>query len=349
MTQQAPNLRATLADVAARAGVSIATASKVVNGKPDVSSETRERVEAAIDSLGYQPQRRREPDAAKGSIALLTDMINSTYAMEIVRGAMLACEQLGVDLAVERLHQEDDLRSGLTSAGLTHRLLSNNRLGAVALTAGLPESVYRDVMRARLPIVVIDPLDSTFAGAHSVGATNWHGGRSAAEHLIQLGHQRLGVLSGPHHSLSARARLDGFLSACRQAGITVPDAHVQSASFGTAAARETAKAWLAGLEELPTGIIASSDTQAMGVLQAARELGIEVPGDLSVVSYDDTYLASASTPPLTAVHQPLEEMGRRAIETVLRISGGDDSGSHHMELATRMVVRESTAPPRRPG
>lgn len=343
---QASNLRATLADVAARAGVSIATASKVVNGRPDVASDTRARVEAAIGSLGYQPQKRREANGGKGSVALLTDMINTAYAMEIVRGAMLACEELGVDLTVERLHQSDDLRTGLTSAGLTHRLLSHKRLGAVALTAGLPESVYRDVMQARLPIVMIDPLDSTFSGAYSVGATNWLGGRSAAEHLIELGHERLGVLSGPHHSLSARARLDGFLSGCAEAGIFLPDHLIQSASFGTAEARRTAKAWFSSLEELPTGIIVSSDTQAMGILQAAKELGIDVPADLSVVSYDDTHLAAAATPRLTAVHQPLEEMGRRAIETILRISNGIDSGSHHIELATRLVIRDSTAPSR---
>ncbi len=343
MIDPAPPSKATLADVAARAGVSLATASKVANGRPDVAAETREKVELAIQDLGYEALRRK-PLLGRPSLAFLADVISSTYAMEILRGALEAAEEAGVDLVVERTHARGEPPGQPASAALTRRLLASNRLGAVVLTSGVGKELYSSVVSARLPMVVIDPLDSSLPEVISVGATNWLGGRSAAEHLLGLGHEAVALLAGPKESLSAMARRDGFLSVFRQAGITIPETRFRNVRFDADQAATVAAEWL-GASSRPTAIMAGSDTQAMGVLRAAHRLGLSVPGHLSVISYDDTPLATWATPPLTTVRQPLADMGRRAVETALLVHAGGEPESRHIELATSLVVRQSTAPP----
>ncbi|MBB1483012.1 substrate-binding domain-containing protein [Tessaracoccus sp. MC1865] len=330
----------TLAAVATRAGVSLATASKVANGRPDVADGTRIRVERAILELGYETNRRT-PSAARPSIAFLADVITSTYAMEVLGGAVRAAEELGIDLVVERAHRQTDPEGLLSSAALTQRLLAANRIGAVLLTAGVGGDVYSTVLGARLPMVVIDPLDSDRPDVVSVGATNWLGGRSAAEHLLSLGHSRIAAICGPVRSMSATARLDGFLSTCSNAGATVPDRWLRRCAFDAQEAAEIAARWFSD-DEPPSAIMTGSDLQAMGVLSAAHAAGLRIPDELSIIGYDDTPLATWATPALTAVRQPLADIGRRAVETAHLIHRGQVPESRHIELATRLIVRQST-------
>ncbi len=339
MTDPQSQAKVTLADVAAAAGVSLATASKVANGKPDVASATRERVEAAIAELRYTPPRRRYMPG-RPSIVFLADVIDSAYAADVIRGAVVAAEEAGVDLIIERTH--DPSRKGVHRAQLNKRLLAADRTGAIVLTAGVTPENYARAVGARLPVVVIDPLDFSDPDVVSIGSTNWMGGRSIAEHLLSLGHERIGVLSGPTTSLSAMARLDGLLSAWVQAGRDEGSAIVEKVPFETDAAREAARVWFQDVDTHITAVAASSDAQAMGVLQAARESKLSVPEDLSVIGYDDTKLAALATPPLTTVRQPLADMGRRAVELVTQMARGHDPISRHVELATSLVVREST-------
>ncbi|WP_182113414.1 MULTISPECIES: LacI family DNA-binding transcriptional regulator [unclassified Actinotalea] len=334
-----PNLSA----VAAHAGVSVATASKVVHGRPDVAATTRERVERAITQLGYKtPAGRRS--AGQRTVELMVDVLNSAYAMEVLRGATLAAEEHGVDIVVGRFLRRTPDGAAESSTAWTQRLAASGRLGAIVLTAGLGPEVYGSIVHARLPVVVIDPLDFTHPDVVSVGSTNWLGGRTAAEHLLSLGHTRLAVVAGPAQSMSAVARLDGFRSACAQAGIELVAGHAQQVGFNLEEAEHVAWTWLQRPDR-PTGILASSDVQAMGVLQAARRVGLSVPRDVSVVSYDDTPVAGWASPPLTAVRQPLQEIGRRALHTVLRVHDGVPLDSNHIEIATSLVVRDSTTHP----
>lgn len=338
-----PPARSNLSAVAAHAGVSIATASKVVNGRPDVAAATRERVERAIAELRYQtPSRRRS--AGQRTVELMVDVLNSAYAMEVLRGATLAAEELEVDVVVGRFRRETADGTPESSTAWTQRLAAAGRLGAIVLTAGLGPEVFSNLVHARLPVVVIDPLDVTHPDVVSVGATNWLGGRTAADHLLALGHTRLAVVGGPAQSMSAVARLDGFRSACARAGVQLPSGRVRQVGFNLEEAEDVAHAWLSGPDR-PTGILASSDVQAMGVLQAAHRCGLSVPQDLSVVSYDDTPVARWASPPLTAVRQPLQEIGRRALITVLRMHDGVPLDSNHIEIATSLVVRDSTTAP----
>lgn len=343
---QSPTVTAktTLAEVATLAKVSLATASKVANGRPDVAQGTRERVEQAISQLGYTTTRKA-PEEGRPSMAFLADVITSTYAMEVLRGAIDAAEQLGIDLVVERTHRSSDPYDTPTTAVLTQRLLAANRIGAVVLTAGVGGDAYPHVVEARLPMVVIDPLDTSHPDVISVGSTNWLGGRSAADHLLALGHRDIAVMSGPARSLSASARIDGFLSACRNAGLHIREDWIRRIRFDAAEAHAVTVEWLRNQGPRPTAIMTGSDTQAVGVLRAAHNSGMNVPEDLSVVSYDDTPLASWATPPMTAVRQPLADMGRRAVETAYQIHRGQQPEASHIELTTRLVVRESTAHP----
>lgn len=333
-----PNLSA----VAARAGVSLATASKVVNGRPDVAEATRERVESAIVELGY-----RGPDRTSGarSVELMVDVLTSTYAMEILRGVVLAAEEEDIDVVVGRVRRRGARGLMESSAAWAKRLAAAQRMGVIVLTAGLGAEVYGSLARARVPVVVIDPLDFDRSSVVSVGSTNWLGGRSAAEHLLGLGHRQIAVLAGPAESMSAVARLDGFRSACAQAGVELEPELVRQVRFDHDLAVEVAESWLRR-PDVPTAVFAGSDAQAMGVLEAARRTGRRIPEDLSLVSYDDTPLASWANPPLTAVRQPLQEIGRRALRTVLELHAGQPVESSHIEVATTLVVRESTAPPR---
>jgi LacI family transcriptional regulator len=337
-----PHRRPTLTAVAEQAGVSIATASKVRNGHNEVAPATRRRVEQAVEDLGYRSPGARRADARR-TVEFMVDKLDSPYAMEVLRGVTLAAEEADVDVTVSRVRRGGGDRPEPPSSW-TRRLTSAHRTGAIVVTAQVTETTYASIARARLPVVVIDPLHLTTPELVSIGSTNWTGGRTATEHLLELGHTRIAMIGGPEASISAVARVDGFRSACQRAGVTVDQALVQHVAFDHDAARDAALAVLQ-LDDPPTAVLASSDKQALGVLEAARRLGLAVPRDLSVVGYDDTYVAAWTNPPLTCVHQPLQDIGGAALRTVLAMDEGRVPDSHHIELATSLVIRDSTAPP----
>ena len=196
---------------------------------------------------------------------------------------------------------------------------------------------------ARLPLVVIDPLNLPRARVTSVGSTNFAGGFAATEHLHSLGHRRIGYVGGPSTAACNQARLHGYRAAMEAGGAPVPPGFVTTGRFvyedGVAGG-----AALLDLPDPPTAIFAGSDEMALGVMEAARARGLRVPQDLSLVGFDDTHIARMASPPLTTVRQPLREMGAVAVRTALRLAAGEAVESHHVELATELVVRGSTAP-----
>ncbi|GAA2008949.1 LacI family DNA-binding transcriptional regulator [Microbacterium ulmi] len=335
--------RATLFDVAELAGVSQPTVSKVINGHPDISFETRERVQRALDEVGYTKRHVRPPTTTR-SVEVMVDQLGTAYAMEVLRGVALAAETADVDVVVSRFHRAAPDSGWLAPGDWAKRLARAGRTGAIILTAQLGPGHIAGLTQEHLPVVVIDPLDLTNRNVPSVGSTNWAGGYSATEHLIALGHTRIGAMGGRRESIAAVARLHGFRAACASAGIAVDEDLVRFATFDYEAGIEVGEEWLAR-DDRPTAIFAASDTSAMGILEAARRQGLSVPRDLSVVGYDDTYLASWSTPPLTTVRQPLFDMGGVALRTVLDAAEGREPASRHIELATTLVVRGTTAAP----
>jgi DNA-binding LacI/PurR family transcriptional regulator len=177
----------------------------------------------------------------------------------------------------------------------------------------------------------------------SVGATNWSGGLAATKHLIELGHARIGIVTGPPDLLSSRARLDGYRAALETAGLSVDDQLVRWGDFRVDGGYQQAKVLL-GLARRPTAIFAGNDLSALGALRAAREAALRVPEELSVVGFDDIPLSRWTSPALTTVHQPLTEMAALAVRILLE--SVENAGlKRRVELATDLVVRESTAPP----
>ena len=205
--------------------------------------------------------------------------------------------------------------------------------------------VYSQLHRLHIPAVVIDPAGGATVEVPTVGATNWSGGRHATEHLILLGHRRIGLIAGPRELLCSRARLDGYRAGLEAAGVAVDDELIAQGAFNHESGY-AAGGRLLDLSDRPTAVFASSDEMALGVYEAARRRGLRVPDDLSVVGFDDLPAARWSSPPLTTVRQPLVEMGALAARTVLRLARGEPITTPSVELATELVVRDSTAPPR---
>jgi LacI family transcriptional regulator len=202
----------------------------------------------------------------------------------------------------------------------------------------------RRLAAAHIPLVVIDPPTEPGRDVRSVGTTNWQGGMAATRHLAELGHRRIAAIGGPERFWSANARLDGYRTALMRSGLPVDEALVVRGEFAVPDGRREALRLLARPEP-PTGIVAGNDNQAFGVLQALGERGLRAPDDISVVGFDDV-IAAWATPPMTAIRQPLAAMTAAGFR-MLRMGGeGSVVQPQHIELATSLVLRESTAPPR---
>ncbi|GAB2976665.1 LacI family DNA-binding transcriptional regulator [Amycolatopsis acidiphila] len=335
--------RATLAMVADAAGVSLPTASKVLNGRGDVSDATRARVEEVLRDFGYVPQTGRRTVSPSRVVDLVFDDLRSPYALEILRGITEAGSEIGVDVVVGRVPVAEEAGPLTPENSWAQRLKSSGREGLIVVTSELSLAQVEGFARAGLPLVVIDPLNLPRVEVTSVGATNWSGGLAATEHLLSLGHRRIAFAGGPLPASCSQARLHGFRAALENAGYAAEPELVLHGDFQYDAGLEMATRLLS-LDVPPTAIFAANDATALGVMEAARRRGLRVPQDISVVGFDDTVLAELATPALTTVRQPLQDMGRVALRTLLRLIAGETLDSHHVELATNLVVRGSTAP-----
>ena len=335
--------RPTLTAIASAAGVSAATVSKVLNGRDDVGPETRALVQRLLLEHEYLPAPKRQPQVPHRTIGLVFDDFMSPYATELIRGVTDAGTAADADVVVGRFSDGSSGYNG--GAEWARRLVGSGRDGVLVVTSDLTSQQVAGFSEVHLPLVVVDPVHTPQSDVASVGATNWTGGLSATEHLISLGHRRIAHLGGPAGAAISQARLHGYRAAMENAGIPVDPALVVDGGFDFEAGRELATRLLQ-LTEPPTAIFAVTDVCALGVVQAAHALGVQVPGDLSVVGFDDAYLAPWLTPALTTVHTPLQDMGRYALQMLLRLIDGETVDPHHIELATELVVRDSTAPPR---
>jgi LacI family transcriptional regulator len=326
-------VKVTLADVAAAAGVSVPTVSKVMNGRADVAADTRSRVEAVLAEHNYaMPRRARRP----GLIDLVFTHELNPWSVEIISGAEKAAFAGGHRVAVSVLAGETAVREWLA------RLSASRTDGVILVLTELSAAHRRALGAMRVPVVIVDPVGQPDPHISSVGAANWAGGLMAAEHLIELGHRRIGTITGRPALLCSRARVDGYQAALAHASLPVDPALVRTGDFHFEAALAAATEMLA-LGDPPTAIFAGNDIEAMGVYEAARRHGLRIPDDLSVVGFDDLPMSGWVSPPLTTVAQPLAQMAAAATRMVLRVPA--DEPSNRVELATSLVVRSSTAPP----
>ncbi|GIH26283.1 LacI family transcriptional regulator [Acrocarpospora phusangensis] len=325
--------RATLATVAASAGVSVATVSKVLNGRSDVAPITRELVQSLLVEQGYVTRPSRRPPAM---VELQVSGELCAYSTEIIKGTLEAGGESGVPVVVTNVKGAppagDAWARGLAAAG---------RRAMILLTDEPSPRQVAALTRAGLPVVVINPLNPPPTPVTSIGATNFAGGMSATQHLLALGHRRIACLGGPADAASNQARMHGYRAAMEAAGVPVLPGYVRTAGFCYPDGLR-ASAGLLDVEPLPTAVFAASEEIALALMWVARERGLRVPEDLSVVGFDDTEIAAMTSPPLTTVRQPLREMGVVALRTALRLAAGETIESRHIELATELVVRGSS-------
>lgn len=330
------NRMVTIADIARAAGVSVPTVSKVINGRPNVSPRTRQRVEEVIQEHGYL--RRRKHEGRNAIVEVVFNRLESQWALDIIRGAQSYAATQGYGVVVS------EAADGQTpSLGWLDEVFARRSAAVISAGARLGEQ-HRDALQSRsIPLVALDPAGEPVHDTPSVGATNWSGGYVAARHLLKLGHRRIAAIGGPSGVACARARMDGFRAALDAAGVP-GGGPVRSGDFLVKDGYLLGRELLAGPER-PTAVFTGNDLQAVGVYQAAQEAGISIPGELSVVGFDDLDVAGWMSPALTTVRQPLREMAVAAMKMGLDLVAGTSLPKTRIEVATELIVRRSTAPP----
>ncbi|HEX4832271.1 MAG TPA: LacI family DNA-binding transcriptional regulator [Trebonia sp.] len=326
--------------IAAETGLSIATVSRVLNGGGNVASGTRQRVREVVERLGDRaPEPRRRPAA------------RATRAPVFVRCPYLLTDYFGfiITSIAESLawHEQGMLLDAGTavSGSAVVRGLPRRRdaYGAVLILPPEP-GAYLEALAARsYPFVVIDPRTTTTRGVVSISAAHFAGARAVTRHLTELGHTRIGLITGPPDWHTRDDRVGGHLAALAEAGV-LGDPELMRHGEPATTTGLRAGAELLALRPRPTAIVCFNDKVAVGVLEAAAARGLRVPADLSVAGFDDIDVSRATTPRLTTVRQPLEEMGRTAVTMLMRQLNGHSGEAVSAELQTRLVVRGSTGP-----
>jgi DNA-binding LacI/PurR family transcriptional regulator len=329
---------ARIADVAARAGVGVATVSRVMNGSASVRPATRERVLDAIKALNYRPSSVARNLSLQRTmvVAALLPWFTNPSAVQRVRGIVDGLSSSSYDLMIFDIESEARQRRAFE---LFDR--GDRADGLLVVSTLPPEQEVERIQAARIPCILVDAVHPALP---SIAVDDVAGGELATRHLVELGHRRIALIGDPPPEFRyewSRDRTRGYERALRQAGIEVLSEYVREGTRLLHVARAIATELLS-LPERPTAIFASSDTQALGALEAARGLGIRVPQELSIVGFDDIEVASYVG--LTTVRQPLAESGRRGAELLLRALGGRPVDLRTELLPLELVVRGTTGP-----
>jgi LacI family transcriptional regulator len=332
----------TVRAVAAQTGLSIATISRVLNGGGNVAPDTRERVRQVVERLGDRaPEPRRRPPprprATRAPVFVRCPYLLTDYFGHIVTS-------IAETLALHGQHMLLDAGDSVVTSGVVRALpRRGDAYGAVLILPPEPRADLEGLAARHYPFVVVDPRTAVPRGMVSISAAHFSGARAITRHMIELGHRYIGVITGPPDWHSRDDRVGGHLAALAEAGM-LGDSKLMR--YGEPAAKTGAWAGreLLDLRPRPTAIVCFNDKVAVGVLKAATARGLRVPQDLSVAGFDDIDVSRATTPRLTTVRQPLQEMGRTAVTMLMRQLDGHAHEALSMELETRLVVRESTGP-----
>lgn len=331
----------TITDVAAVAGVSIRTVSRVLNGSPKVGKETRRIIQAHIDRLGFRPNSRARGLAAGRSflIGVVQDDPNAHVIGVFQRGIVEMCSQQGYELVVhpsgyddpDVVHNVQDFaqRSRVDGIILLPPLSELEGLAQALRDMSLPTVAVASVRVPAYPVMLVSDE------RHAAGAL--------ANHLIALGHRRIAIVTGPMRFRSAAERLIGFRTVLHDHGLTLPDEYVREGDYGFMSGMAAGTALLA-MREPPTAIFASNDIMAAGVMKAASQADVPVPAALSVTGFDDSDIAAMVTPALTTIRRPLADMARNATLRLLDMIDRADLIVQDEHIALHLIERESTAP-----
>ncbi|WP_159064259.1 LacI family DNA-binding transcriptional regulator [Streptomyces canus] len=334
-------MSATIADVARRAGVGVGTVSRVLNDRPKVGAQTRARVLAAIEELKYVPSEtaRRLSLRRTQTIAVVSVHLVIPSVIERIHGIERSLTAAGLDMIIrnaETVERRDEVVREIARAGRVD--------GAIFISVAPQGEGQEEISASGLPVVLID---ARRPGVPHIVCDDVEGGRIAGRHLLELGHTRIGFVGDPPSPRlgvrSSRTRLRGVTEALQECALRIDPSHIAEGEHSRLGGQQSARKILSGANP-PTAIVAANDTLAFGVLQAARDLGLEVPGDLSVLGYDD--IDAADLVQLTTIHQPLRESGTEAVRRLLAAIDGTGKGPLRTVLPVHLIVRGTTGPPR---
>jgi LacI family transcriptional regulator len=333
-------------DVARRAGVSIGTVSNVINRPALVSGETRARVTAAIDELGYvRSESARHLRAGHSRImALLVLDMGNPFFVDVARGAERAAQDAGLGVMVCNSGQDPAREAAYLS------MFAEQRVRGVLVTPADADSGNVTAFRRhQIPYVMVDRL-GVQEHSCSVAVDDVAGGELAGRHLIRAGHRDIAYISGPPALAQCRDRHAGALTAVTDAGQSPAALTVLEVDQMTVASGRDAGSRLLGLARRPTAVFCVNDLVALGVLQAMFAAGVRVPEDMSIVGYDDIEFAAAAAVPLTSVRQPAFRMGQTAAELLIEETDEDAAGHRHRPVVFQpeLVVRGSSLARRAP-
>jgi LacI family transcriptional regulator len=329
-------MSASIKEVALKAGVSIATVSRVINDKGPVAEETRRRILDAIEKLRYVPH-----GAARSLITNQTDTIGvllpdlyGEFFSEVIRGIDQAARRNGFHVLISGFHSD---RAEIEAV---LRAFRGRVDGLIVLSPDVDAQALRRNLPETLPVVLLDtPVDG--ADFDAINLDNHGGAFAMTRHLAGLGHRRIALIRGPEENADARERRRGYRDALRAAGIRPSQDLELPGDFSEAAGFEAGRRLLA-LDPRPTAVFAANDSMAIGCLFALREAGVSVPGDVALGGFDDIPIARYLTPPLSSVHVPIAELGTRAMERLLFAVRSKNGHERRQEtVATTLVVRGS--------
>jgi LacI family transcriptional regulator len=313
----------TIAQVALEAGVSAMTVSNVVNGRAGASKETRRRVHDVVKRLGYVRNPERARPGRTGLIGVLTLDLTTQYALEIVRGIADELAEAEFEALISASYQDATRERERVS------FLAGGLVDGIVLVAPLLEQETLDaLLESTVPVIVVD---------------NYSGMRLATDHILSLGHRRIGYLGGDPDFESALQRRRGFEDAMRLKNLAVDEALVRQCSFTVNSGFREASDLIK--REHPTAIVAAADLIAFGAIEAARANGLSVPSQLSVIGFDDLPQAVDSFPPLTTVRQPLHDMGQLAVRYLLNQIDGRPPLPDVLTMPTTLMIRDTVAGP----
>jgi len=332
--------RLTIRDIARLAGVSIATVSRVANGRPDVSEETRTQVLKVMRAHGFTANRSARALSSRktGLIGLTVPFVDENYFTSILSGAAEALYELDQRIVLCPTHHEHD-----REVSLLERLMGGTTDGALLLLPEESSVELRRLQQQGYPFVVADPREPLDDGIPAVSAAHAAGARAATDHLLRLGHRRIGLITGTAGWVATDERVEGYRMALAGGGIPFTYELLAGGDFTTETGYRAAVVLLEQ-DDPPTAIFASNDNLAIGAIRAAFDRGLSIPGDLSIVGFDDVGFAGSLYPRLTTVRQPLAELGRTAVSLLSRLVNGQRTEALRIELATQLIVRESTGP-----
>jgi DNA-binding LacI/PurR family transcriptional regulator len=331
-------MKSTIYDIAKQAGVSIATVSKVINETGRISAETRVRVIQIMKDLNYQPSVMASALTGKQTFTLgllLPDLANPFFA-EISRSIEDRAHELGFSVIIcstdNNLEREERNIS----------LLRQKSVDGIIIATGIQNNaLLKELKMQNYPITLIARDMPAFA-VDTVLVDDFIGGHMATSHLIENGHRQIAVISEDTKVLSSRERIRGYLQALEEAGIASNENLIKISDFNVTSAKQVAGDLLdSGLS--PTAIFACNDLLATGVIQAARERKLSVPGDLSLVGFDNTLLATIVDPPLTTIAQPIQEMGQKAVDLIIRNIKDNASSKQRVIMLPELVIRDSVS------